>query len=110
MFKLVGEGSKYRQIGRSLEIKDETAKLGLIVLFEPDFPQGLEYLAPSVVDAMRSSNKCNNHVLVGSLIEQDLGMACRNYLRSRTPRSLRYQGVDFSLSQNFEMRIGFIQE
>ena len=104
------EGPQDRKIGRTFEIKHEAALLGLIILIEADLFQRLQHLAAAIVDAMRLSNKCDDHVAVRGFVEQHLGMAGGDHLRTCAARGLGDQRIDLALAENFEMGVGFVEQ
>jgi len=54
------KGAQYRQVRRALEIQHPTGLFGLVVLVKPDFLQGLEDLAPAVVNSVRLAHESND--------------------------------------------------
>ncbi len=75
---------------------------GLIIMVEPNFPQGLQNLAASVIHPVRFSHKGDHHVSFSGLFEQYLGMAGGNYLVVIFPGHIDQQLVNLPLAEDFQ--------
>ena len=104
------EFSQDCQIGGAFKVYDKTFQLCLIILIKTNFFQSFQNLASPIVDPMRATNECHNNIFIRSFIEHNLRMASNDDLRTNFSSSFRQQGIDLSLAQNFEMRIGLIKQ
>src|SRR5208282_2448978 len=61
---------KNRQIRRTFQVEDPPHLLGLVVLLEANSAQGFKHLVAPVVDTMGLSNKGDDYISVGSLVQK----------------------------------------
>lgn len=59
---------------------------------------------------MGAPNESNDHISIRRLIQNDLGMTCRNHLTTHLLGGFGNEIVNLALAQDFQMRIGFIYE
>lgn len=97
MTKYTRKAPQYGQIGGAFQVQYDPFDFGLIILVEADFFQRLEYLAATIVNAMRLADEGDNNVLVGGLVQHDLRVAGGDYLGSCPDRCLSQKVVNLPL-------------
>ena len=105
-----GEGLQYRQVRRAFEIEHPSGLLGLVVLVESDLRERLAQLAPPVDDPVRFADEGDDQVPVGGFVQEHLRVAGRDDLGAAVRGDLGYQAVCLALAEDFEMRVGFVQQ
>ncbi len=110
MSQCLGERLENRQVGGTFKVKDPTRLFGQVVVLEPNFLESLQHLAAAVVNAMGFADERNNNVPAGGLIQDDLGMACGDDLRTLACCKVSKNLINLSLPQDLQMSVGFIKE
>ena len=110
MSKLPGECLQNREIARTLKIENPTGLLRLIVLFEPEFSQGFEYLASAVANPVGLTHERYYEVSVRSLVQQHFGVTCGDDLAPAVASHVRQELVDLTLAKDLEMCVRLVQQ
>ena len=105
-----GEGPQDGQVRRALQIKHPAFQVSLVVVVKANIRKCLNDLLPAVIHAVGLSDKGNDHVAVGSFIEDDFRMAGRDHLGALLRSYVREELVNLALAQNLEVGVGLVQQ
>ena len=110
MGERLGECPQDREVGGPLEIEHPSHLFGLVIMVESNFLERFQELTAARVNPMWLAHECHDHVAIGRLVENHLGMTGRNNLAALFACGIGEDLVDLALAQNLQVRVRFVEK